>query len=102
MPDWLIYAGAGAAVVLIMFLAVLIWKKKIVLGSVEISIELGWPPKITFVPKGNSRNVGEKDEIGAKHKSTIGQVKIKGAAPSTKVTAENESKIASVEIERKL
>ena len=97
MTDWLLYTLIGAAVLLVIFLAVLIVKGKIVLGTIEI----GWPPKVTFVPKGRGPAAGSKDELTAKNKGEIGDVDIDGAASSFSATADG-GKIGGVKVKRKL
>lgn len=98
MADWLLYTTIGIAVVFVIFMSVLILRGKIVLGSVEI----GWPPKITFVPKGGSGAGGTADVISAEGKGKIGNVNIEGAAPSFSATAKDEGQVGDISIKRKM
>ncbi len=97
MPDWLTYTIIGFAVLFVMLMAVLIMKKKIVLGSIEI----GWPPKITFVPQGGGSGGSGKDEISARNKGKIGDVDIVGAADNFSATADD-GEIGGIKIKRKM
>lgn len=92
MSDWILYAIIGAAVLLVVPLAVLIARKKIVLDSIEI----GWPPKITFLPKGDGKVVDGADHISAQDKAQIRNIKIESKAPSITIDGKGESEINDV------
>lgn len=98
MTDWQTYTIIGVVVVCLIFLIVLILKKKIVLGSIEIT----FPPKITFVPKGSGGPTkGSLDRYTAKNKGKIGNVTNRGTAENLEVTADG-GEIGDVTSERKL
>ena len=98
MADWMLYTIIGAALFLIGLLVILIVRGKITIGEIEI----GWPPKIKLSPKGDgSLPPGSRDEIVAKDKGEIGNVKIEGAASSFKAEADG-GKIGDIEVKRKM
>jgi len=98
MADWMLYTIIGAALLLVGLLIILIVRGKITIGEIEI----GWPPKIKLTPKGDgSPPPGSKDEIIAKYKGEIGNVKIEGAASSFKAEADS-GKIGDIEVKRKM
>ncbi|MBO9367073.1 MAG: hypothetical protein J7466_20235 [Roseiflexus sp.] len=99
MADWMLYTIIGAVTLLVILLIILVVRGKITIGEIEI----GWPPKIKLTPKSDgSLPPGSKDEIVAKNEGEIGNVKIKGAAPSFRAEADNKGKIGDVEVERKM
>lgn len=97
MADWMLYTILGAAALLVILLAALIIRGKLVLGEIEI----GWPPKITLRPKGGGPSAGSKDEVVAKNDGKIGAVSIEGAAENFSATADG-GEIGDVTVKRKL